>query len=277
MAKTKKKEDPKDIENNSHEEYTPEGTSKKKYKRDSFVFLRSFYNAFKRLKEKDPAAALEYVDIIFDYGLNYEEPDESHNVSALALFDLAKGNIDANTKRWVASVSNGKQGGRPKNTDKESENLEKPNNNLEKPNTNLNVNDNVNVNVNDNVNVNVNDNVNDNVNVNDVFDNNILLSHTHKEIKNKESVCVDEEKNNFKSYSCHLNRVYKDSLGECADCKKRFSCKIKDISDDPDLYNAKKRAKAIMNKEIIEADNDFSSKEKKELAPAKWVTKREDY
>ena len=37
MAKTKKKEDPKDIENNSHEEYTPEGTSKKKYKRDKLI------------------------------------------------------------------------------------------------------------------------------------------------------------------------------------------------------------------------------------------------
>ena len=205
MAKTKKKEDPKDIENNSHEEYSTEGTPKRKYKRDSFVFLRSFYNAFKRLKEKDPAVALEYVDIIFDYGLNYEEPDESHNVSALALFDLAKGNIDANTKRWVASVSNGKQGGRPKNINKESENLEKPNNNLEKPNTNLND----------------NDNVNDNVNVNDVFDNNILLSHTHKENKNKESVCVN-------SFDCHLNRPFKDLSNECSECKKRFKCKLPD-------------------------------------------------
>lgn len=268
MAKTKKKEDPKDIENNSHEEYTPEGAPKKRWE-IPLVWHPSFFDIMDEL-ETD-AEKVNFVNAIKWYNRYKELPEGTLYVVKVAMKGIMP-IIDKNRSKYIAQVNNGKQGGRPKKEESTTETQQNPT----KPNETININNNINNNndINNDIDINKDININNDI---DMFDNNKLLSHTHKEIKNKESVCVDEEKNNFKSYSCHLNRVYKDSLGECADCKKRFSCKIKDISDDPDLYNAKKRAKAIMNKEIIEADNDFSSKEKKELAPAKWVTKGEDY
>ena len=114
--------------------------------KESFVFYKSFYES---IKEVDDNIQLELFKAICEYSLNDEEIELTP--ISKALFTLMKPIIDSAKKRYVASVENGKKGGRPR----KEENLEKPNQNLEetqtKPNQNLNVNDNVNVN--DNINI----------------------------------------------------------------------------------------------------------------------------
>ena len=96
--------------------------------KDSFVFYRSFYESIKNL---DKDIQLEIYNAMCEYSLNDKNPELSP--IATAIFTLIKPNIDNATKRYNASVENGKKGGRPK----KEKNLEKPNNNLEKPNNNL--------------------------------------------------------------------------------------------------------------------------------------------
>ncbi len=102
--------------------------------KDSFVFYRSFYESIKGL---DKDIQLEIYNAISEYSLN----DRILELSPIAnaIFILIKPNIDNATKRYNASVENGKKGGRPK----KNENLKKPNINLNetqnKPNENLNV------------------------------------------------------------------------------------------------------------------------------------------
>ena len=116
--------------------------------KDSFVFYRSFYESIKNL---DKEIQLEIYNAICNYSLNDEQMELSP--IANAIFTLIKPNIDSATKRYNASVENGKKGGRPK----KKENLEKPSQNLnetqQKPDENLNedVDDNVDVDVNVNV------------------------------------------------------------------------------------------------------------------------------
>lgn len=97
--------------------------------KDSFVFYRSFYESIKNL---DKDIQIEIYNAICEYSLNDVQVELSPIASAI--FTLIKPNIDNATKRYNASVENGKKGGRPKKNEK----LEKPNNNLEKPNNNLN-------------------------------------------------------------------------------------------------------------------------------------------
>ena len=114
--------------------------------KDSFIFYRSFYESIKNL---DKDIQIEIYNAICEYSLN----DELMELSPIAnaIFTLIKPNIDNATKRYNASVENGKKGGRPK----KEKNLEKPNNNLKetktKPNQNLDVD--VDVNVDDDVDV----------------------------------------------------------------------------------------------------------------------------
>lgn len=125
--------------------------------RTSFVFYESFYEAVSALPEDEQAQAFH---AICRYAL-YGELPELEGMSA-AIFTLVKPNIDAATKRYMASVENGKKGGRPPKKE--------PTNNLgetyEEPKSNLGVSSRLepsrklNVNVNDNVNVNENDNAN---------------------------------------------------------------------------------------------------------------------
>lgn len=98
--------------------------------KDSFVFYRSFFESISNL---DSNIKLEIYDAICSYSLNGEVIELSP--VATAIFTLIKPNIDNATKRYDASVENGKKGGRPR----KNNNLEKPNENLEKPNQNLNV------------------------------------------------------------------------------------------------------------------------------------------
>lgn len=132
--------------------------------KDSFVFYRSFYESIKNL---DKDIQIEIYNAICEYSLNDVQVELSP--IATAIFTLIKPNIDNATKRYNASVENGKKGGRPKkneNLEKPSDNLNKPSDNLNKtkvePNENLNVYEDVyvDVDVNDNVNVDGDENVN---------------------------------------------------------------------------------------------------------------------
>lgn len=102
--------------------------------RDSVVFYRSFYEAIKRLPEKEQAESFR---AIMEYALNDKEPEEDG--VAMAIYLMAKPQIDANNKRY----QNGTKGGR-------TITKEKPSNNQtitkHEPNVNVNENDNVNVN-----------------------------------------------------------------------------------------------------------------------------------
>lgn len=118
---------------------------------DSVIFYRSFAKAIKHLPEEEQLKALW---AIIDYGLDGEEPEDEGLY--LIPFEVAKPQIDANTKRRT----DGGKGGRPAKSkgfdDSEKEKTsgfkkEKPvvieKAEKEKPNVNVNVNENVNVNV----------------------------------------------------------------------------------------------------------------------------------
>ncbi len=165
--------------------------------KDSFVFYRSFYESIKSL---DKDLQIEIITAICEYSLNEIEMELSP--VANAIFRLIKPNIDNATKRYKASVENGKRGGRPKkqetekNLEKPNDNLEKPNDNLEKPNDNLNVDVYVNDNKDDDYNVDYNVYYNDDADVDyDVNDN----------VKNKEyysssnNIIISYVENNFNS------------------------------------------------------------------------------
>ena len=129
--------------------------------KESFIFYRSFYEAIKTMPDDgEQAKAYKY---IFEYVFEGKEPNEKD--FATAMFCMVKVNIDNANKRYLASVENGKKGGRPP----KNKNLEKPSNNLDvtykEPKHNLNVNDNDNY----NVNVNYNDNLNVNNNYKNIF------------------------------------------------------------------------------------------------------------
>lgn len=133
--------------------------------KDSFVFYRSFYESINSL---DKDTQLEIFKAICEYSLN----DEIKELSpvAKAIFTLIKPNIDSATKRYNASVENGKKGGRPK----KNENLKKPKENLEE--TQSKPNENLNVDVDDNVNDNVYVDEDEDVNIEEIKKANILSS-----------------------------------------------------------------------------------------------------
>jgi uncharacterized phage protein (TIGR02220 family) len=79
--------------------------------RDSFVFYRSFYEAFCDLDDEN---ALACFHAIAKYALDGEEPEGKNIVTAI--FKTIKPIIDKNNKRY----ENGKKGGRPKNEAPES-------------------------------------------------------------------------------------------------------------------------------------------------------------
>jgi hypothetical protein len=103
--------------------------------RDSFVFYRSFYEAIKKLKDRDKLAAY---NAICNYALNGE--DISEDGSAAAVYCLIKPLIDANNKRY----ENGKKGGRPAKAETEKKPKRNQTKTTSKPN--VYVNDNVNAN-----------------------------------------------------------------------------------------------------------------------------------
>ena len=115
--------------------------------RESFVFYRSFRDAFRAL---DKDVRLRMYEAIIDYGLDLVEP-HFEGIEKV-LWTLIRPQLEANNKRF----ENGCKGGAPmgnQNARKQPKNNQKitekqPKNNQKQPNVNENVNENVNVNEN---------------------------------------------------------------------------------------------------------------------------------
>ena len=128
-----------------------------KQKRTSFVFYDGFYEAIQELETAEEK--VELLDAICTYELTGEIPEMSY--ACRVAFKIIKKSLDTATTRYLASVENGKKGGRPKKEENIGEptgtynNLGEPTgtyNNLGEPTGtqgNHNVNDNVNGNVNE--------------------------------------------------------------------------------------------------------------------------------
>lgn len=106
-------------------------------KKDGFIFYKSFYDSINAL---DESMQLEVYKALAEYGLTGEMGDDLSPI-AKALLTAMIPTIDNANKRYVASVENGKKGGRPKKNKEVvqeiKENLEKPKQNLNKPSRNL--------------------------------------------------------------------------------------------------------------------------------------------
>ena len=74
--------------------------------RNSFIFYRGFYEALKALSHEEAGA---FVRALCEYALDGKEP--TCEGVALALFKMAKPQIDKNNQRY----ENGKRGGRKEN------------------------------------------------------------------------------------------------------------------------------------------------------------------
>ncbi len=107
-------------------------------KKDGFIFYKSFYDSINAL---DESMQLEVYQALAEYGLTGEMKDDLSPITK-ALLTAMIPTIDNANKRYVASVENGKKGGRPKKAKEVvqeiKENLEEPSHNLEKPKQNLN-------------------------------------------------------------------------------------------------------------------------------------------
>jgi len=264
MAKAKKKEDPKDVENNSHEEYTPESedTPKKRWE-IPLVWHPSFFDIMDEL-ETD-AEKVNFVNAIKWYNRFKELPENTLYVVRVAMKGIMP-IIDKNRSKYIAQVKNGLKGGRPKKEENEEtqENPIKPNETINKD-INNDINKDINKDINNDINKDINKDINNDINKDINNDINYCVN-THKEKeKEKEIVCVVEQEEKYKSYPCHLNRVYRDFAGECSDCKKRNACKLKDISD---LWKEDPKKAARIN---LGKDSVYNESEK--LAKATWVKK----
>ena len=110
--------------------------------RESFIIFKNWTDAINALPED---YQLETYKALVHYGMEGKIPEGLSAVANAMLISFSVG-MENRVGRYLASVENGKKGGRPKKT----ENLEKPSEtkeNLVEPNQNLNVN------VNDNVNI----------------------------------------------------------------------------------------------------------------------------
>ena len=106
-------------------------------KKDGFIFYKSFYDSINAL---DESMQLEVYKALAEYGLTGEMGDDLSPIAKDLLTAMIP-TIDNANKRYVASVENGKKGGRPKKNKEVvqeiKENLEKPKQNLNKPSRNL--------------------------------------------------------------------------------------------------------------------------------------------
>jgi hypothetical protein len=150
--------------------------------RDSFIFYRSFFEAVSELQDINK---LEIYDAIFEYSLNFKEPEL--NGLSKTIFILIKPQLEANRKKF----NNGAKGGRPSNKNKQKETKIKPKRNLSITKTKANVNDNVNVNDNYNVNNNVNSNENNNVNKSEILK---MTGKTIEEVLQSDYTIEDKHK-----------------------------------------------------------------------------------
>lgn len=106
-------------------------------KKDGFIFYKSFYDSINAL---DESMQLDVYKALAEYGLTGEMRDDLSPITK-ALLTAMIPTIDNANKRYVASVENGKKGGRPKKNKEVvqeiKENLEEPKQNLNKPSRNL--------------------------------------------------------------------------------------------------------------------------------------------
>lgn len=118
--------------------------------KDSFVFYRSFFEAIKRIKNKDLKS--DIFEAVCELALNENEVNIDDDIGNI-IMDLIKPQIIANNERYT----NGKKGGRPKKTigyeNKNHRLLNEKTIGYENKKPNVNVNDNENVNENDNDNI----------------------------------------------------------------------------------------------------------------------------
>lgn len=87
---------------------------------NGFLMLPSYYDAIRPLPDEQ---RLALYDAIMDYAFSGKEPDDLSPILK-GYFVLLRPNIDSSSKRYSASVGNGKKGGRPPK--------EKPNENPDK-------------------------------------------------------------------------------------------------------------------------------------------------
>lgn len=100
--------------------------------RDSFIFYRSFYEAFKDLPRDVQG---EVFTAICEYSLNGITTENLKPI-ARGMFTLIKPQLDANNQRY----KNGAKGGRPKSDKNQTETKTEPN---EHKNVNVNLNENI--------------------------------------------------------------------------------------------------------------------------------------
>ena len=117
--------------------------------RDSFVIFKNWADAINTLPEE---YQLETYKAVVAYGTSGEIPQDISPIAKAMLISFSKG-MENSLAKYVASVENGKKGGRPKREqpDQENENPEKPSetqNSPTEPTSNLNVTDTVTENVN---------------------------------------------------------------------------------------------------------------------------------
>lgn len=98
-------------------------------KKDGFIFYKSFYDSINAL---DESMQLEVYKALAEYGLTGEMRDDLSPITK-ALLTAMIPTIDNANKRYVASVENGKKGGRPK---KNKEVVQEIKENLKEPNPN---------------------------------------------------------------------------------------------------------------------------------------------
>ena len=85
---------------------------------DHFTFFASYYDSVENL---DPEIKASFFDMLFKYALRGEEPSNDDNAVALALFKLAKPNLDKSKAKREAGKAGGKQSGsKHKSEDKQS-------------------------------------------------------------------------------------------------------------------------------------------------------------
>ena len=91
--------------------------------RKAFMFLRSYYEAACAINDKNERA--DFYHAIFTYFFNGEEV--TMQGTPLAMFTLAKPNIDASIKKAEAGAKGGKSGNKNESNDKQNGNKEEAN------------------------------------------------------------------------------------------------------------------------------------------------------
>jgi hypothetical protein len=107
--------------------------------KETFIVRTEWFSSLELLSQKGKA---EILDALFLTHLGRNEEVSFEEPMTQLCWNFMEANINYNTKKYTASVENGKKGGRPRTQQEPKKNptitQEKPNNNLKvKPNNNL--------------------------------------------------------------------------------------------------------------------------------------------